>query len=290
MKRAEKEECNLSGSAAAAFINLIESGTYQKLKQQETFLDQSKEALRGMLYHYEGKRHEFKEINYVAKFVRKNVWQTNHAGLIEELLCYVQPNIAAKAIQLDVKKIKEANEEGCNVHHLLTPYQNPDTYYLRPTLNKHGKRQIRTHDYLFGGQSIEELVTEIRDNTVTFKAYAEEYEHFKKAAEQCPVLKEKYKVTTPYGSVSLLSNRPTWNIENILNEMGEELIVSYGKVDISKLEQLILQGLIPKSMVSPFRKLLDIRLDFVVMDMSSEEKAVNFHRNKQIQASLKRFA
>ncbi len=56
------------------------------------------------------------------------------------------------------------------------------------------------------------------------------------------------------------------------------------------IDEYILKGIIPKSVVSAQRKLVDIRVDFVVMDIAAEERAMQYHRSKQINASLKRYA
>lgn len=277
----KKEDVNV----AAEFIELIETGIYKKLKDTETFLKQAKEELRGNLESYEGKRHEFKALNMVAKFVPKNQWETNHAGMIDELLCYVHPEIAFSVIRLDAKRIKE----DC-ISDLLKPYLLPSTYYVRPTLNKKGKNVIGKIDYFFGGQSLEELVAEIKMTNLEHKKYQELYDEFKRKALDCTTLQEQRKVSTPYGSISLLPNKPEWDIAKINDTLGEEFLLTYGKVDMVRIDDLILQGIIPKTVVSAHRVLKDIRLDFVVMDISSEEKALNFHRRKQISSSLKRFA
>lgn len=272
-------------NASAAFIELIESRTYQRLKQAETFLKQAKEALRFMLEPHEGKRHEFKNLNWVAKFVAKSIWETDHNGIIEELLCYVQPEIAFSLIKLDVKSLKEDNQVD-----MLNPFILPTTSYIRPTLNKKGKSFTVNKDYLFGGQSVEELVAEILTVTEELQKHQERYEDFKKSCLSCPDLRERKKVTTPYGSISLLNNKPEWDLERVFGALGEEFLINYGKVDMTKIDEYILKGIIPKSVVSAHRKLVDIRVDFVVMDIAAEERAMQYHRSKQINASLKRYA
>lgn len=262
--------------AATKFIELIESGTYQNLKQTEIFLEQAKQELRQMLEPYETKRHEFKEINMVAKFVRKCQWETNHAGLIEELLCYVRPEYALSVIQLDTKLLKEkkALEQ-------LTPYQLPTSFYVKPALNKSGKEKIKTYDYLFGGQDEKQLIEEIRDVTHEHEQLKKKYDRFKRIAGDCPVLKAHKKVTTPYGSISLIANNPKWDLAKILEAFGEDFLINYGKVNMSKLDDFISQRIVPKSVVSAYRKLVDIRLDFVVMDLDKEAKAMEFVYNNK---------
>jgi hypothetical protein len=270
-------------NAAEGFINLMESGIYERMKQNKMFLDQSKSYLRSVLEPYETKRHVFKDLNWVAKFVPKKIWKINQAGLIEDLFCYVNPDIALSVLNLDAKSL-----EGDEMD--LDTYLLPKSFYVRPTLNKSGKSYVRLHDYLFGGQTIEELVAEIRFSSLEGAKYQEVYSRFKEKSLHCSLLKEKRKINTPYGSVSLIENKPRWDLQSIYNTFGEELFIQYGKVDMAKMDALILKRLVPKSIFSAHRILKDIRLDFVVMDIESEEKAMEFYRDQQISKSLKRYA
>ena len=271
--------------SASEFISFIESGDYKKMKQTEVFLKQAKGCLREMLTEWEGKRHEFKDLNMVAKFVPKKVFETDHSGLIEELLCYVQHDFISPLIRLEPKAIKE-NE----IYETLREYLLPKTFYVRPTLNKVGKMEVSLHDYIFGGQTEKELIAEIKETSLQYKQHETHYEHFKTLVQNCPVLQAKKKVATPYGSVSLIPHKEKWDLPKIYKDYGEEYLIQYGNVDTAKLDELILQGAIPKSIVSNHRKVTDIRLDFMVMELDTEERILSFQRNKKVQASLRRFA
>ncbi|WP_264739537.1 hypothetical protein [Cytobacillus firmus] len=181
-----------------------------------------------MLEPHEGKRHEFKNLNWVAKFVAKNIWVTNHSGIIEELLCYVQPDIAFSVMKLDSKSIKDDNQVG-----LLKPYTIPTTSFIKPALNKKGKSFIDNRDYLFGGQCEEELLSEIMAVTKELQTYQIRYEDFRKSCLRCPDLRERKKVTTPYGSISLLNNKPEWDLERVFGTLGEDFLIKYRKVDMA---------------------------------------------------------
>lgn len=187
--------------AASQFIHLIESGQYKKKKKIESFLEQSKAYLSDYFSSWEGKRHEFRNQNMVAKFVAKKVNETDHSGLIDELLCYVRHDVVFPLLQLDSKAIREDGENESLKSYLL-----PKTFYVRPTLNKVGKRKVGQYDFLFGGQSDEELIAEIRDMAMKHKQLESNYEDFKSIAEHCSMLQEKKKVQTPYGSVSLIAH------------------------------------------------------------------------------------
>lgn len=272
----------LNTSAAKELIHLIESGTYEKMKQNKTLLEQSKAYLRDLLEPYPAKRHEFKELNWVAKFIPKKIWETDNERLIEDLLCYIKPEIALSVIKLDTKRIKSGGVK-------LDAYLLPKSHYVRPTLNKFGKSKVKLTDFLFGAQTEVEMVAEIKACSFEEKKYEEIYNHFKESSNRCSVLLEQRKVTTPYGSVSLIENKPKWELKDVYRDFGEDLFINFGKVDMAKLEELIIGGAVPNGILSNHRVLKDIRLDFVVMDLAGEEKAMNFHRNRQIKTSMRRF-
>lgn len=59
---------------------------------------------------------------------------------------------------------------------------------------------------------------------------------------------------------------------------------------MAQLDELILEGAVPKSVVDSHRKVKDIRLDFIVMQLDVEERIFEIQRQKQIQTSLRRMA
>lgn len=270
--------------AAREFIHLIESGNYQEMKRLESFLKQAKTQMREMLSDSEGKRHEFRDLNMVAKFVPKKVFETDHSSIIEELLCYVRHDVVFPLISLDARQIKEEQYDQ------LKDYLLPQTYYVRPTLNKIGKQKVGKFDFLFGGQSEEELITEIGTCSLKHKELEDLYSDFKLKIQSCPVFKVKKKVTTPYGSISLCPNKDSWDLAQIYEGYGEDFLMNYGKVDMAKLEELVLEGAVPNSILSDHRKVTDIRVDFIVMQLDVEDRIMNYQSKKRINASLRRFA
>ncbi|MDQ0271225.1 hypothetical protein [Cytobacillus purgationiresistens] len=268
----------------ASFINLIESGKYKELKQTEIFISQAKEHLRSSLNEWEGKRHAFPNLNMVAKFVPQKKWETNHASLIEDLFCYVKPEYIFPLISFN----KKATDEQSYID--IKPFIEEPTFFVKSTLNKVGKKSLMTNDYLFGGQSIEELITEIRDSSIQYRSLKEAYEEFKRSAESCSVLNSKKKVPTPFGSVSLIKKQADWSSEKVYKNLGEGYLINFGKVNLALLDEYMMSGLIPKHIVSPHRQITDITLKFVVMQLDTEEKIMNIHQKKIRRLSLQRYA
>ena len=263
----------------------VREGKYQEMKQKEDFLKQAKNYLRLEFETFEGKRHVFKSINMVAKFVTKEVRKTNHSGLIADALDYVRLESLVPLLSLNHKAIvhDELEKE-------VAPYLLPTTYYVKPTLNKVGKSYVRKSEYLFGGQSPIELLAEIRAVTEELKRLETEYETLKESLSLIPKLKEKKKLSSSVGSVSYIANKPVWDMEQIAEKFGEEFIVRYGKVDLTVMDEWIVSGIVPKAIVTNNRTVVDLRLDFMVIPLDVESKVINIHNSKRTKLSLQRYA
>lgn len=265
-----------------AFMAFIHDSKYSLMKQHEVFLKQAKEHLRSDLHSLPDKRHEFDKINMVAKFVTKEVRKINNEELISDLLNYVKPEFALSLITLDSKAMKEADMIG-----KASEYKLPDTYYLRPYLNKVGKRYNKSCDYMFGGQTNQELVSEIREVTLQHKEIEKEYERIKRRLHRYSMIENTRKIATPYGSLSMIANAATYDMQKLHENLGDDFLISFGKVKASELDELVMSGAIPKSIITNNRVVHDLRLDFVVMDLDDEGRMMNAYRNQRSRMSLK---
>lgn len=144
-------------SAEERFIDFLVSGKYNEMKELEGFLEQSKDHLHSIYKHSEDKRHVYEDLDMVVKFVTKPTYRVNHPLLIESLEDYLSETYLAKVLSLDHAKLKEDD-----LLFELQPSILKQTAYLRPAFNKKGKALINKKDYLFGGQSIEEMLLEYR--------------------------------------------------------------------------------------------------------------------------------
>ncbi|MDX1807714.1 MAG: hypothetical protein R3267_11875 [Paenisporosarcina sp.] len=267
------------------FVQFVLNGEYQKLKQQAILLKQAKDHLKSELMLKDGKRHEYSDLNMVAKFVAKEVRQTNHEKMIESLFDYVKPEVALSVLSLDKKRMVEVDKEQ-----VAKPFLLPVTYHNKPYLSKPIKEQMKLGDYLFGGQSLEEMVKEIRDVSQSSKVLQESYEQVMKDLLVWMNKENAKKITTPVGSVSRIANQDKWNMESVFNELGEDFLSNFGKVDLSLLDEYVLEGKIPRSIITDNREIVDIQLTFVVMDLETEARILNIHNRKRSELSLKRFA
>lgn len=274
-------------TAIEEFEEYVREGKYEKMKVREAFLKQAKLHLREEFEVLPGKRHVFQDINMVVKFVTKEIRETNHSSLIADALDYMRLDALVPLLSLNHKAIQsdELDKE-------LAPYLLPTTYYVKPTLNKIGSSFVKKPDYLFGGQSPAELLQEVNSVRTELERLENEYERLKESlALQLQLIEsEKKKLSSSVGSVSYIANQPEWDLEQIAKNYGEEFIIRYGKVDMGLLDEWVVSGKIPKSIVTKNRTVIDLRLDFIVIPLDVESKILNFHNNKRTKLSLRRYA
>lgn len=263
------------------FEQFVIDGKYQQMKQLEVLSKEVKNHLRERLSMRDDKRFLFPKHGMVAKFVSSQVRTTRHEGVIQDLLDYVRPELALPLLKLDERMLKDDD-------HLRTVMdcQHPQTFYVRPNFSKAGKHYTRVHEHLFGGQSIDEVVREIRMVDEEIKTFKKEYERVRDALVSHKLLKEKGKVDTVFGSISRIAHSPTWDIQAVLKKCGEEFLLHYGKVELEKLNEWILLGRIPRKVLTEHQTITDMQLKFVVMKVEAEEKMFKALDAKRTQINL----
>ena len=104
----------------------------------------------------------------------------------------------------------------------------------------------------------------------------------KKTNAKLSVLKEEKKIMHEYGSVSLKEKKTGYDLESILEWLGEEFLIECAKPNHEKLEEYIVRGIIQQSDIQTFRRVVDIRLDFMIQTVDSENRMLDFFAQKRI--------
>lgn len=261
-------------TAANQFIQFVVSGNYAKMNTAKKNCDAAKEELKSILIHSEEKRHIFREQGMVAKFVPKKIQETDHSGLIEEILCYIRSEALSQVITFNKTKMEE---DG--VTNVIIPYQYPLTYYVKPTLNKHGKSFNAEKEY-FKGESTETLLKAIKHYSEQEKQLKNEYSELMRVFSSM----QQQKISLEVGSISKIANKPMYNIYQLINELGEDFVLKYGEVKLSKLEEWINIGALPANIASNYQTVVDVRLDFMVMTFEAEQRMLEAFNQKQFRA------
>lgn len=254
-------------TAAELMENFITSGAYYDKKRTETHLKEHKKSLKSILKEGEVKRYEYQDFNMVAKFVAKKQYEWDYEGIIEYLTDFLVPDIYLDCLTIDHKKV--ATIEGWE--DISKPFKDNPSFYVKPSFNKKGKEALKISEEDIE-KTEDKLLRSIYILQNNLPSLEQEYELLKEKMKQCGILNKQKKVTHEYGSVSLLENKPTYDLNGLYDTFGEDLFLNYGQVNMEQLNELIMKGFINKKEIESFRTLKDIRLDFVVMTTAAEQR------------------
>lgn len=256
-----------------AFQLFVKDGSYADKTESKKNIEKAKELLRDQLYSSEQKRHEYKHLGWVAKFQAVENKVTDHPGLIAEILNYVRSEALSQVVTLDTALM---NEDGMTEYAAEFLYK--PTYYLKSTLNKFGKSFNYTLVEDYKGLGAENLVRHLAFHS-NIKNRLELV--YKSLLTPFTTMKES-KISLDVGSISKVPNKPVWDIDALIKDagLGEEFIRKYGKVQLTKLDEWIQIGAIPKHVKLEYQQVIDIRLDFTVMTLQAEKIALEAYKRR----------
>lgn len=272
-------------NAANIMESLFVEGIYGNMKQTEKKLKAVKSAMHQQLHDSEVKRHEFEKFNVVAKYVPKKIYDVDYKGIVEHLFNYLQPELACRAVKIDVKSLKENPE----ILEELEGYKRKPTFYVKPSLNKAGKEQTNAPDPDYEGLKLNHLAKEFNNLNPTFKQYEDLYEKAKMEMLQCSELQERKKLNHSFGSVSLVANQAEYRIFKLLEDFGEDFLIEHCLPDSSKVQWYMDNRLLAKADIDAFKTIKDIRLDFIVMPLDVEREVMSMQSQRRMELSLRIF-
>lgn len=241
----------------------IEFGYYHQLKALEKENDRLNHNIHQHLFHAEAKRHEIGN-HLVAKFITKNIYDYDLIGLNEFLY---DRGLLQNLIRLSSSNFKK-NQELLDLFetHSLKP-----SYFLKPSLNKVGKELLKMEEPPVRQFSLEEASRRKRETITNLRTARNEYEKLKKQMEQCQWLIAEGKVTHKYGSITMVQKPLIYNTHNMMDKNKILKLIEYGKPEITGVINYASRGFLSKSDIESFRKLIDIKLNFVILDINDEK-------------------
>ncbi|MDC3424364.1 hypothetical protein NC797_07570 [Aquibacillus sp. 3ASR75-11] len=252
-------------TAADIMEGLIENGTYPTIKNLKHRDQTIKKTMENKLKDSDSKRHEFKKHGLVAKFVSKKISEIDYEGLNEYLY---NLGLLVPIVKIDHKKVKK----NLFIYDQLKAYQFQPTSYVKPNFNKKGKSLNSPAPFEVDDWKMSDLALTLNRLKPELEYHNELYDKAKSQMLQCPELQQQRKLVHEYGSVSLVDNDPLYDVVAINEEMGEDILIKYGKPNEEKVQNFILKGTLTKADIDQFKTMVDIRLDFTVMSLEAEKR------------------
>lgn len=263
-------------TAAELMNEYINSGAHEKLKQQESVVDRIKATFKERFKQSEDNRFEFPEHNLVCKFVNKKIYETDHAGLLEHLY---DLGLFHHIVKINNKKVN--SEPFLKLQ--FEPFKEESTYYVKPSF----KRTVQFNVSEFETAHLEnnDLANIFHFHNNKLKHLTNAYNELKKELLKDQELLDKNKIAFEFGSISRIANAPTYDINGIVDEFGLSTLIEYGAPDNKLLDKFILKGTISPKEINQFRKVVDQRMDFIVIPLDVEQKQREISLERKITAS-----
>jgi hypothetical protein len=242
----------------------IEKGSYKQWKNLTAEKDALKKNIYQNLIEHEAKRHEI-GYNLVAKFIPKKVYQYDYHGLNEYLY---DRGLLQKVARLTSSSLKKDR----NLLELFEPYSLKSEFYIKPTFNSQGRDFVKIGESQELQLSLNEAAEKKRQNMDRLKIVRLEYDLLKKQMKKCQILQMEKKLSHKYGSVSLLQKPVIYDCENINNEQVLQHLIEWSTPDMVRLMHYVSRGFGSLNEIDSFRKLIDIQLNLVILDLDDEAK------------------
>ncbi|WP_214483806.1 hypothetical protein [Bacillus sp. SM2101] len=284
MKYTEQLNIEFLLTARELFENFYRSGKYPLLSQTEKKLKIVKSSMKKELESGEIKKYEYPEINVVAKFVSRGVYEVDQSALNEYLH---DIGLFIPTVKLDYQKLKKAG--------MLEKVEGFVKYIPRfvvPSLNKKGK--LPDLNFHVNGFGVEQMARNFSYLNRIYKSVEVQYELIKQKMEKCPELiwyterkkKDKKLVyRNEYGSLRLKNNDPIYDIDSTVDHFGLDWLLAYGRLKNRIVDRFIQKGTITKKDLDKFKRLVDIQLSFVVMPLDIEQQSMEFLHEKRMIAA-----
>ncbi|NUU74323.1 hypothetical protein [Paenibacillus xylanilyticus] len=251
--------------ALEEFVENLQYSKMVKLKKCMDLLrlsigeDQIKRGLRRM---------EWTELGIVGSFSSMNVYEKHN----EELMEYFD-NHGVIGQVMNIKWRELLSHEQLLISGLCKPKEP----YIRFT----PKRTKNESAYDFDGyqlklanQSIQSQIIEWKSNKWLYNRLFDSWVIIRKRALQGLLEQEKRKEFLPVGSVSLIQSDPEISSLHVQKYLGNEPLISRGRVDMSKVKEYAARGFFSLLEIQQLQKISDVRSTYRLMEISSERQAL----------------
>lgn len=258
---------NSKQNAAELMETFIETGSYKHLKELTAERDALKKNIYQNLIDHEAKRVEI-GYNLVAKFIPKKVYQYNYHGLNEYLYDL--------GLLQKVARLTSANlNQDPDLLKIFETHSLTSEFYIKPTLNKQGRDFVKIGESKELQISLNEAAEKKRQNMDQLKGAQSEYDLLKKQMKKCQRLQMEKKLSHKYGSVSLLQKTVIYDCNHIRNDQVLKHLIEMSTPDMVRVMHYVSRGFGSLSEIESFRKLIDIQLNLVILDLDDEAKILS---------------
>ncbi|WP_368502684.1 hypothetical protein AB3N04_00890 (plasmid) [Alkalihalophilus sp. As8PL] len=261
-------------NAGVMMESFFRNKSYGRLKASEKLADAHYNVVKEKLKDHESRVHQFDEMDCVVRWIRKAIYQIDDAGLNEHLF---DLGLLPLAVNLDPKKVPDDFD--------VSSFLVAQPKVLGVSVNKKGRVPnpgISSHD-------LEHHIGSYLTSKKVHVFCEAKYERLKERMLQCDVLQKKNKIKHEFGSVYLKEHHhKVFDTLKVLNELGPAFLMEYGSPNLGAINECIMKGRIHPNEVAQFKRVIDYRLDMVILTQESNQKMFDHmqRRTRIISANL----
>lgn len=215
------------------------------------------------------KRRVYEKQGVVVKYTKHNKYEYNNQGIQEVLYNH--------GLLLKASTLKTDNGHILNQ---VNEFKEKQTYHIRINV------KTTKEEFDYSKHSDTELVNEWYELNKQSNRLNALIRGAKKQMMNCEQLNKDLKMKFDGGSISLVKNKQTYDMEGIFNKFGLEFFFQNTTPVLGKIDEYIEQGLVEKKEIDNNKKLIDVGLKFMMMKLSDEEMVMNILYDKRYQTSL----
>ncbi|MFC0215039.1 hypothetical protein ACFFK0_21830 [Paenibacillus chartarius] len=253
-----------------ALRTFVESGRYCELDRNKKQLAILRDIIKGHQSKIGVKRMEWAEQGVVGIFEGYRIYDYDMAGLKTIL---ADLGLLPLICQVEWSVLSEVEQE------LMKSWVVSQPISIRITVKKDQKRDKEALNNIFEERisklELTQLVNEWKIKKMENDLLTDQWKRLRQNLQAQLPAPSSYRFD--FGTVSCYTTDPLISCVNLYNQLGEEVVMKYGQVDLSLLPVYMAKGFFSKNDIKRYRKVTDMRLKYTLMQIHTEQRRREFY-------------
>lgn len=256
----------------------IELGYYEQLKTLVKHTDKLKKLVREEVEEQDIKRYVWEEHGVVGKFRNIKRYKYDHKRLNEHLL-----NLGILPFAATIKKELLLDAE-IDVLNLIRGDKdltiNKVRFFPKRVFQVAAPNTTIKPSLILNQLCISDCVYLWREYKRLIDNSKNQWSSILTTISICDYEEEYHEIQSNYGKVTIQKEHKYSSLD-VLKLLGEEVLLRCSQINSEKLEEFAVRGFISKVEINKYRQILNIERQFLLMELSSEEKAETWLFNRR---------
>lgn len=259
-----------------ALQEFVENSQYSKMVKLKKCMDLLRVSIgedqikRGL------RRMEWTELGIVGSFSSMNVYEKRNKELME---CFDNHGVIGQVMNI---KWRELLPDEQLLISGLCKSKEPYVRFTPKRTKNDSADDFDGYQSKLASQSIHSQLIEWKSNKWLYNRLFDSWVIIRKRALQELLEQEKRKEILPVGSISLIQSDPEISSLHVQKYLGNEPLISRGRVDMSKVKEYAARGFFSLSEIQQLQKISDVKSTYSLMKYNSERRLFALMHRKQV--------